>query len=274
MAEDTEIMTGMNGTEPSAAQEPQTGGAGDDWDDIDLSGLTDDAEEPVPQGEAQEEEVREEPQKEEPEAEETFTLKHLDETREVNRDEVVILAQKGMDYDRIRGDRDAAKAEIKRLSVMEDFLKELAESGGLTIEDLMDQTRANILAERDGIDRTVALERVKLERDRKALEAQTGAVKSQQAEEQRRRDSIDRFVKDHPKLDAKEIPKDVWDAFMGGKDLSDAWAVHENKILKEKLAAMEQNQKNQKRSTGSQASAGEKKSSQDDWFDKMWYDGT
>ena len=32
-----------------------------------------------------------------------FTLKHLDEVKVVGRDEVVSLAQKGMDYDRIRG---------------------------------------------------------------------------------------------------------------------------------------------------------------------------
>ena len=32
-----------------------------------------------------------------------FTLKHLDETKTVSREEVVTLAQKGMDYDRLEG---------------------------------------------------------------------------------------------------------------------------------------------------------------------------
>jgi hypothetical protein len=35
-----------------------------------------------------------------------FTLKHLDEVRTVGRDEVVKLAQQGMDYERVRSERD------------------------------------------------------------------------------------------------------------------------------------------------------------------------
>ena len=38
--------------------------------------------------------------------EETFPLKYMDEIRTVNREEVTTLAQKGMDYDRVRSERD------------------------------------------------------------------------------------------------------------------------------------------------------------------------
>lgn len=37
-----------------------------------------------------------------PEADERFTLKHLDEVKTVGREEIIVLAQKGLDYDRIR----------------------------------------------------------------------------------------------------------------------------------------------------------------------------
>ena len=40
-----------------------------------------------------------------------FTLKHLDERRTVNREEVIALAQKGLDYDRIRAKYDALRAK-------------------------------------------------------------------------------------------------------------------------------------------------------------------
>lgn len=40
-----------------------------------------------------------------------FTLKHLDEVRTVSRDEVIALAQKGLDYDRIRAKYDALRAD-------------------------------------------------------------------------------------------------------------------------------------------------------------------
>lgn len=41
---------------------------------------------------------------------ETFTLKHLEEVRTVDRDEVIRLAQQGLDYQRIRTDRDRLRA--------------------------------------------------------------------------------------------------------------------------------------------------------------------
>ena len=44
-----------------------------------------------------------------------FVLKHLDDTHEVNRDEVIALAQKGLDYDRIRERLAAADTELTEL---------------------------------------------------------------------------------------------------------------------------------------------------------------
>lgn len=277
----------------------------DDWDDIDLSDVSDDTaeEEVFPGGDGTGEADPQEPEAEagqdgatetkkqtdgQGEADQLFTLKHLDETRQVGRDEVVALAQKGMDYDRIRQDRDTARAEAARLSEMEEFLKELAAPGNMTVEELMDITRANILAERDGIDQSIALQRVKLERDRKALDAQKQSMErqnqadAQQAAEQRRiQDSMARFVQEHPGLDAKEIPSEVWEAVAAGKDMSDAYAIHEAKLLRETLAerdreieTLRQNKNNQARSTGSQTTAGSRKSSEDDEFDRLWYDGT
>lgn len=268
----------------------------DDWGDIDLSDIseyTDEAPSQEDPGQEDHKPVQEEPaQEEEPvaeqeEADQLFTLKHLDETRQVNRDEVVALAQKGLDYDRIRQDRDNARAEIERLTALEDFLKELAAPSNMSVEDLMDTTRANILAQREGIDQSIALERVRLDKDRKALEAQrrgldrqNEADQRQAAEQQRRRESMDRFISDHPGLDAKDIPNEVWEAFAGGKDLADAYAAHEAKTLRETLAerereieALKQNQTNKARSTGSQTSAGTQKDELD-WIDKDWYNGT
>lgn len=42
--------------------------------------------------------------------EERFTLKHLGQEQSVSRQELLTLAQKGMDYDRIRGKLDAARS--------------------------------------------------------------------------------------------------------------------------------------------------------------------
>ena len=284
-----EINTSAVGTEEEVVA--------DDWDDIDLSDVEDDsdldetsfeADQPEQEGgqdEATEEEDTEDGQDE---ADQSFVLKHLDETREVSRDEVIALAQKGLDYDRIRADRDQARADMARLAEMEEFLKELAAPNNMTIEELIDTTRANVLAEKEGLDRTVAMQRVKLDRDRKALEAerqslnrQTEAGQQQAAEQQRMKASMDRFIKDHPDLMAEDIPQEVWEAFASGKDLADAYASFEAKDLREKLAEREkeietlkQNNKNRVRSTGSQTTAGSKQETEADLFDKLWYDGT
>lgn len=266
----------------------------DDWDDIDFSDLEDDSNLDSDLADLQGEEAQGEPAEEEDEADgqdetdQLFTLKHLDETREVGRDEVIALAQKGMDYDRIRQDRDTARAELAKLNEMQAFLQELAEPSGMTIEELMDTTRANVLAEKEGLDRSVALQRVKLDRDRKALEAerqslnhQTEVGQQQAAEQQRMRESMDRFIKDHPDLKAEDIPNEVWEAFARGKDLGDAYALHESKLLKEQLEErdreleiLRQNKNNKARSTGSQTTAGSKRETESDAFDRLWYDGT
>ena len=53
---------------------------------------------------------------------ETYTLKHNGKLYEVGYDELIALAQKGMDYDRIRNDRDECR-------------KRLAENETLAVED-------------------------------------------------------------------------------------------------------------------------------------------
>lgn len=55
------------------------------------------AQSPAPQADSQPEEER-------------FTLKHLGQEQSVSRQELLTLAQKGMDYDRIRGKLDAARS--------------------------------------------------------------------------------------------------------------------------------------------------------------------
>lgn len=53
--------------------------------------------------------------KPEPAEPESFTLRHLGETKNVGREEVIALAQKGMDYDRIRSKLGDASRELESL---------------------------------------------------------------------------------------------------------------------------------------------------------------
>lgn len=279
----------------------------DDWDNMDLSDLTDDeneehGNEAESEGnpESADQQLEKEPEEgrekgpgesvgkaeEQEEADQPlFELKHLGETKQVDREEVIRLAQKGMDYDHIRGERDTARTEVKRLQEMESFLKELAETDGVTVEDLMDRTRAQVLAQRENLDPSVAIQRVKLDRERKIFEAkkaQEAQVQREQEEANRRRqEDFLLFKKTYPDADPKAIPQEVWDQVRNGASLTHAYTQHENKMLrqevdawKKKAETAELNNKNKTRSTGSQKSAGAESQQNKDPIDLDWYDGT
>lgn len=278
----------------------------DDWGDIDFSDLEvldadnkndsgeegdkggepeADQQEGDPEAESEESTDNKEEQEEKPaEADQPLVeLKHLGNIVRVKPDELQALAQMGLDYQRIREDRDNARAEVSRLKELESFLQELAAPNNMSVDDLIDNTRAQVIADRDGVDKKTALERVRLDRERKAFEAQKGNADKQQQEkakeEAKRQNNFLRFSKEYPNVNPTDIPKEVWDSFANGEDLVTAYARHEaNSLraevesLKEKVAVAEKNAENKERSTGSQTTAGN--SSEMDEFDRAWYDGT
>ena len=275
----------------------------DDWSDIDFSDLEilDGDEEASQGGETQNDTAEPEADQQEGEAEaeaaneptaeaqeqtdrseeadqpELIELKHLGQTVRVTPEQLNAYAQMGLDYQRIREDRDAARKEVERLTAMETFLKELAAPQGISVEDLIDGARAEVLAKKEHLNKDVALQRIKLDRERKAFEAQKDQQKKEaqakSQEEAKRQEQFLRFARTYP------IPKDVWDAFKDGEDLVNAYARFENRELREKVSKLEsqletakKNSENKRRSAGSQRSAGS--ASEMDEFDRAWYDGT
>lgn len=296
--------------EDTAPETDSTSAMEDDWDDIDLSDVVDtDSEEPEAEQEETpveteaepseadqqtegkgEEQQEETPAAEEEPAEQTFDLKFLGETKTVSKDEVITLAQKGLNHDRVMQERDNLKADLERLGGMsllqecKEFLEELAAESKMTVSDLMDSTRAEVLAKKEGIDTASALRQIKLDRREKAIEAkksQEEAEKKQAEEaEKQRRNQFLQFSKEYPEVDPKDIPKEVWDKFNEGVSLSAAYSTYENKKLrdevkswKDKAEAAEQNYKNQQRSTGSQSTAGVGTATKKDPIDLDWYSG-
>lgn len=281
----------------------------DDWSDIDFSDLEvlDGDEEESQGGETQNDTAEPEADQQEGEAEaeaaneptaeaqeqtdrseeadqpELIELKHLGQTVRVTPEQLNAYAQMGLDYQRIREDRDAARKEVERLTAMETFLKELAAPQGISVEDLIDGARAEVLAKKEHLNKDVALQRIKLDRERKAFEAQKvqqqKAAQEKSQEEAKRQEQFLRFARTYPKVKPNDIPKDVWDAFKDGEDLVNAYARFENRELREKVSKLEsqletakKNSENKRRSAGSQRSAGS--ASEMDEFDRAWYDGT
>lgn len=207
------------------------------------------------------------------EADQLFELKHLGEVKKVGKDEIVTLAQKGLDYEHIRQERDSNK-------VYRDFLQELADKQKTTPESLMDTIRANLLVEDEKaagrtMDQATALERVKFDRERKAFETERQKGTEQQEQEteaaKQRRDGFLQFAREYPKVDVKTIPKEVWEKVNAGGNLADAYARYENRVLREENEKLKQNQSNKEKSTGSRKTAGAP--SKDSAFDSLWYNG-
>ena len=222
-----------------------------------------------------------------PEENPTFELKYLGETKAVSRDEIIPLAQKGMDYDRqiqkfgeLTKEHETLKTEkSKSDEVLAEFKEIAAQSGLRDVNELLDNYKANKLVEQ-GVDPSVALERVRIDRERKELSAEKAKIAAEKsaktsAEETERqhKEKVEKdaaeFVKTYPTCDFKTIPAEVWKDVDGGMSLLTAYIKYENAQLKAEREAEKKAAENQSRSTGSRASAGN--STKKDAEDALWY---
>lgn len=199
----------------------------------------------------------------------TYTLKSPKGEKQCTLDEVMAYANKGLDYDGLKQDRD-------RLRGHEDFLKSLAEASNLTVDELIDNTNARIYkdkmqSEGKEVSDFEALHAVQRERASKTAEAETARSAT---EEQQKTIMIDAFMKEFPDVKASEIPEAVWRKAHETGDLASSYREHvysekDAKIaeLEAKIKTLEINRKNKERSTGSQKSYG---SASRDSFDDGW----
>ena len=285
--------------------------ADDDWSDIDFSDVpAEDADEPeqaegeqgktASGGEAADSGEANQPTHDEAEqtdgtkaaddvtpddGNQTFTLNYLGAEKVVSKDEAVTLAQKGMDYDRIRQKHEETLSELTTAKDKLSFFEQMASSQGKTLDQLIDSVMAEQLAAREGIDPAVALGRVQIERERKQLEAEKAKLAKgadeQALAEKKRQDDITAFQNEYPDVFAKlatdknAIPAAVWEDVNKGESLVSAYAKYERAQLKaenDKLKAeaeqIKQKQINKSRSTGSQSTKGA--GSERDLIDMLW----
>jgi hypothetical protein len=214
---------------------------------------------------------------------EMFTLRYMQEDKQYSKAETTVLAQKGLDYDRIREERDGLKQEQPKLKRYESFLKELAEDSGTTIDEMVDQVLAAKLVERERKAGNVITDSkaksiiqnewsAETQQDSKkettVSEPTTGTDTQGNKAANKQQLDIAAFVKAYPDVKANEIPQSVWDEVRNGSDLVSAYTRYDNKQLRSRLETLEQNKKNAERSTGSRKSVGNK--GQTDDFDTAW----
>ena len=234
-------------------------GSDDTEEDVETEG--EDGEEvedttPKPEKPEADEKPAEETKEAEPEnADEYFEVKVNHETRKVSKDEAKALVQKGIDYDRIRSERDTMQKDYQTLKGYESFLNEL-KGEFPSIEALIDDTRARVLADKENISYADAMAKVKNQHPAPAKpEPERNQTQGNEA--------VQRFVERYPNVKAEEIPESVWAKVREGGDLSAEYAKYESSQKDSKIAELEaqiktlkQNAKNEQRSAGSSSSSG------------------
>ena len=186
-------------------------------------------------------------------------LKYNHEEKDYSIDQVREYAQKGMNYDKVQEKLKALESD-PRLS----FVESQAKKNNMNVEQYLEavakeeeRSRINEIANQKGIPEDVAKELYESKKFREDYK------KEQQTSKQKAKadKDLDAFVKKHPGIKGEDVPQEVWAAWNNGengKSLVDAYALHENSVLREKLAKFEsgeavqqQNAANAEASTGS-----------------------
>lgn len=261
---------GMSEVSPAGGNEGQEGCDDDGWEDDGA---------PAPEKEAGEE-IPEKP-KGEPAAEgasdELFTLKNRDERRQVNRRELIAMAQKGWDYDTVRAERDQLRQYRQETGPALERVKANARRSGMTVPEYLDFCRKQDLM-RGGLDERTAAQTLRMEKQKDDLDARQARLDAQarqgndllrqaRARQEARRQDMERFVQTYPEVKAESIPREVWVQVARGVPLVSAYAIHENRQLKVELAAERQNRANRLRTPGT---LGANSGAELDEMDRMW----
>lgn len=209
---------------------------------------------------------------------ELFTLKVLGAERQVSREELIQLAQKGSDYDHVRAERDQLRGAQSKSAEYENFLTELAAQAGTDIKGLIEMVRAQMpgnqeSAEGKAPDQEKAEDRASQivpPSDGNLSDADAAAPLAQgdREKEAQRQQTLSAFLSAYPQVQATDIPQEVWQESFRTGDLVGAYARYENKRLKAENETLKQNKKNAERSTGSRRSAGA--ATPKDPFDEAW----
>lgn len=212
--------------------------------------------------------------------EETFILKVNKEEKTCSREEVITLAQKGADYDRVKEQLEKSRQENtelqSKLTAQQDamsVLEELAKDSGTDLTGLMKSLRIGLL-KKQGLSEDAANERLlrlAAEKENASLKAAAAEAKTEPTGADRAQREIAEFRESYPDT---ELSKELLDKLMGdvqgGMTLTQAYRKYESAQkdaqiaeLQRQLAAEKQNKENLASSPGSQSDSGGKRTKSD-----------
>lgn len=264
-AEDFQDEGTLDGTQTEA--EPETEGSTEPAQETAQTETPPD----TPEGEAENTPPQEDPDAGLPEK---ITIKHLKGEMDIPKAEIRERLRKGVDYDRVRTQRDAAVTQLEEQTQWRQqhegtisTLEAMAQKSGKDLDTVVRELRVN-LYRGSGATQAEAQARVAQEDAEAKLAAmQKKSLADQQLhnEQQSRaqKDFLD-FNKRYPNVKLNDVPQSVIQrAASGEMSLSSAYAEHlysqlkeENQRLQQTLAAKQQNEANRQKTTGSVKSEG------------------
>lgn len=243
-----------------------------------------------PAEDSEEQPAAEEPadkQEQQPSGSDTFTIKVNKEERTCTREEVISLAQKGADYDRVKDQLTESRQTAADLQAQLDgqqeameVLADVAKDAGVDIPALLDTLRVGLL-KKQGLSEDAARERLarlKAEKENAALKAAKPSEKPEPTEDSKQRVAreLAEFRDAYPKVElSDELLSKLMPDVQKGKSLTESYRGYEaaqkdERIaeLERQLAAEKQNKENRASSPGSQKDSGGRRT-KDDYNDFM-----
>lgn len=272
---DTETEEAEQSTDSEQQQAQEDAGGGEESAEESTPNAEENAFEKAPAADGQ----QNEPQK--------FTIKYNHETREVDLPEMTALAQKGADYDRIRGKLEEAQAgqaalqrTVDEQAPVLEVLQLAAKDAGVDVADLVETIHVGLLKGR-GMTEAEAKAEIRAAKAEKAMNDLKNKPASEETQEdpnqERAKREIAEFQAAFPdvSLNQETLDKLAPDV-QGGMTLTSAYLKLENSRLKTELAesqrkleAEKQNQRNKQKAAPGQTDSGGGRSrdSFDDFFD-------
>lgn len=219
-------------------------------------------------------------------AEDSFTIKVNKEERTVNREEIISLAQKGADYDRVKEQLNQSRQQNQTLQEQVDksqgvleTLEMLAAGVNMPLDQFVEQLHVNFLV-KGGKTEGEAREKIRADKAEKQLNAskakETAEKSPAEGAQARAQREIAEFHKDFPNVElTEELCGKLMPDVQSGMSLSSAYRKQESAKkdaeiaeLKRQLEAEKQNKKNRANSPGSQKDSGgnRSRSPEDDFF--------
>lgn len=210
-----------------------------------------------------------------------FTIRVNKEDQQVGLAEITTLAQKGADYDRVKGQLTESRQQLQELQGERDkyrgtmdVLETMAASAQMSLEEFVESLQVN--AEMQGgkteAEAKAEIRARKAEKQLDAMKAETSAKQEPAAEDTQTRAEreIAEFQKRFPNVGLDQLTEDVVKELeadvKNGMSLSDAYQKRENSRkdariaeLEKQLQAEKQNKRNRSNSPGSQKDSGGKR---------------